>query len=477
MNVRTNNDIKAKSIKIKRPLIKSIILSTAQSNPILATPEKVTIKKEIDDKQSNTYEILNKNDNSNRLQEIKVELKEMQFMESKKSKQVRPPYQPQERHERSDEEMESGRSYSPPLPKSMRLTSVVSNESAKYTGNDKVKRSSRERRSRKKKRKRRQKSYSRSRSSSRHTRSRSYSRSRSKSRSKSYRRSSRSSTRSDSIRRYSKDRKKSANSKHRDVFHTLKKDERNCGCNCNCTNYCKKSAEKRSKDSNNKRHSKSPSFNETKTNYNSINTQNAINLKQNISTANDSLHKKEKNDTKSNGSGQNSQNAKKKMSLTLNSGVLLKPQPIVKLQSSPGTASDSDNDEDDRFDKKYEELLTFETNEDERHEQRLLKALSGIAAKAKQKLQTVTDPTNTNKKNSADPNHDDRSTSKSLKTHHDSARKQKDNSIDQRTERHTPEHRYDDDDYSPRGRNSSRRSSRRDSSSSKGYKSPYVLKV
>lgn len=51
-------------------------------------------------------------------------------------------------------------------------------------------------------------------------------------------------------------------------------------------------------------------------------------------------------------------------------------------------ASDSEID-DEKFDRHYEELLTFETHEDERREQRLLKALSDIAAKAKQKIQSI----------------------------------------------------------------------------------------
>lgn len=78
------------------------------------------------------------------------------------------------------------------------------------------------------------------------------------------------------------------------------------------------------------------------------------------------------------------------------------------------TGSDTENEIDDKFDRKYEELLTFETNEDERREQRLLKALSDIAAKAKQKIQSITDP-NVNvvvKNETADRNHNERSTLK-----------------------------------------------------------------
>lgn len=69
---------------------------------------------------------------------------------------------------------------------------------------------------------------------------------------------------------------------------------------------------------------------------------------------------------------------------------VIKPQPIVKLHSEPGT----DSDDDGKIEREYEELLTFETNEDERREQRLLKALSDIAAKAKQKIQSITNESN-----------------------------------------------------------------------------------
>lgn len=81
------------------------------------------------------------------------------------------------------------------------------------------------------------------------------------------------------------------------------------------------------------------------------------------------------------------------------------------------TGSDTENEIDDKFDRKYEELLTFETNEDERREQRLLKALSDIAAKAKQKIQSITDPNvataaTVAKSPNADRNHNDRVTPK-----------------------------------------------------------------
>lgn len=163
----------------------------------------------------------------------------------------------------------------------------------------------------------------------------------------------------------------------------------------------------------------------------------------------------------------------KKKSMAVTSGILLKQQPIVKLQSSPGSGSDSDNEIDDRFDKKYEELLTFETHEDERREQRLLKALSDIAAKAKQKIQSITDTTVT--KTIADKNHNDqRTVPKTIptKTFKDITRR----SNETRDEPYSDHHVSEDeaDDYSPRNKKHSSRRSRRDStsSSSKDEKTP-----
>lgn len=170
----------------------------------------------------------------------------------------------------------------------------------------------------------------------------------------------------------------------------------------------------------------------------------------------------------------------KKKSVTISSGVLLKQQPIVKLHSSPATGSESETEVDDKFDRKYEELLTFETNEDERREQRLLKALSDIAAKAKQKIQSITD-SNVAKTVHADRNHNERSSApkpnKPLKQNPNKSTEPRD---DRRADRPPSEDRYDNE-YSPREtarkplkRESSKRS-RRDSSyssTSKDEKSP-----
>lgn len=168
----------------------------------------------------------------------------------------------------------------------------------------------------------------------------------------------------------------------------------------------------------------------------------------------------------------------KKKPITINSGILLKQQPIVKLHSSPATESDTENEIDEKFDRKYEELLTFETNEDERREQRLLKALSDIAAKAKQKIQSITD-SGFAKNTHADRDHNDRSALKIDKMVMNNAKKSNEPRDERRLERQASEDRYDND-YSPKDKKSTKRNSskrsRRDSSysssSSKDDKSP-----
>lgn len=149
----------------------------------------------------------------------------------------------------------------------------------------------------------------------------------------------------------------------------------------------------------------------------------------------------------------------------------------MKLHSSPATGSESENEVDDKFDRKYEELLTFETNEDERREQRLLKALSDIAAKAKQKIQSITD-SNVAKTVNADRNHNERSAPKSNKPIKNNTNKTAEARDDRRTDRQPSQDRYDNEhsprDRKPLKRESSKRS-RRDSSyssTSKDEKSP-----
>lgn len=152
----------------------------------------------------------------------------------------------------------------------------------------------------------------------------------------------------------------------------------------------------------------------------------------------------------------------------------MRQTPIVKLHSSPGTDSDSDNEIDDRFDKKYEELLTFETNEDERREQRLLKALSDIAAKAKQKIQSIAD-SNIAKNLHQDRNHNTQATTKIVKSTKDNMKKSNDAHDERHSDKQSSEDRYEND-YSPKDRRYSSHRSRRESSSStsKDDESTYV---
>lgn len=151
----------------------------------------------------------------------------------------------------------------------------------------------------------------------------------------------------------------------------------------------------------------------------------------------------------------------KRSVVTLNSGVLLRQTPIVKLHCSPGTGSDSGDEIDERFDKKYEELLAFETNEDERREQRLLKALSDIAAKAKQKIQSISDPANAHI-SQPDKNHNIDATAKSVQRPIiDEAKSLIIDQDDGHSDRQSSEK-----DFSPNDRRDTARRSRKDSSSS-----------
>lgn len=149
----------------------------------------------------------------------------------------------------------------------------------------------------------------------------------------------------------------------------------------------------------------------------------------------------------------------------------------MKLHSSPATESDTENEIDDKFDRKYEELLTFETNEDERREQRLLKALTDIAAKAKQKIQSISE-SNVAKNTHADRNHNERSIIKSNKLIKINIEKKLIESRDDErySERQTSEDVDDSTQDRKHSKRDSSRHSRRDSSisstSSKEEKTP-----
>lgn len=144
----------------------------------------------------------------------------------------------------------------------------------------------------------------------------------------------------------------------------------------------------------------------------------------------------------------------------------MKPKPIVKLHSEPGT----DSDDDDKIVREYEELLTFETNEDERREQRLLKALSDIAAKAKQKIQLIT--SESNNVTSLPPmvnsiQHDVCAMTTNVKPFSNIVRTA---SIDKSNDRRSTS--CHNDDNSPKLKHSSRRSRKDDDANTKGCKSP-----
>lgn len=148
----------------------------------------------------------------------------------------------------------------------------------------------------------------------------------------------------------------------------------------------------------------------------------------------------------------------------MNNKFSIKPQPIVKLHTDAG----SDSEDGGRIEREYEELLTFE---DERREQRLLKALSGIAAKAKQKIQTISQETKTATIAPLIVNNDH---------HHEVAAKAPYPNLYRNTERQTSHEKSDDrrsasyqnDDYSPRSRQFVRKSRKDEDDSSKKAKAP-----
>lgn len=129
--------------QLKKPLLKSIVLNKTSS---------VSIKQEpVDD-----YPEPNNFSNTETINECSTEHTntDMQFTDNKKHKQIKSFFKLND--------SDNVRSYSPPLPKSSRLASMVSNDSQRtVSGDTKPGRMSRERKSSKKK-KRRRRSYSRS---------------------------------------------------------------------------------------------------------------------------------------------------------------------------------------------------------------------------------------------------------------------------------------------------------------------------
>lgn len=141
----------------KKPLLKSIILSTKKS-----LTEPLKIKRELDEDDSTCEEshskapfdiIVNTECTTPKQSEP---LTAMQFTDTKKTKQINSYFKS------NDFVQQNARSYSPPLPAAHRPVSTVLNDTHQ-TGNSDSRRprSSRDRKSRSKKRKKRRRSYSR----------------------------------------------------------------------------------------------------------------------------------------------------------------------------------------------------------------------------------------------------------------------------------------------------------------------------
>lgn len=142
----------------------------------------------------------------------------------------------------------------------------------------------------------------------------------------------------------------------------------------------------------------------------------------------------------------------------------MKPQPIVKLHSEPGT----DSDGEEKFEREYEELLTFETNEDERREQRLLKALSDIAAKAKQKIQSITNETSMVTVPTMVTNMQQEGEGTRLTYAKPNRNNVRTASNDKSNDRRSTS--YHNDDYSPKSKTAVRRSRKDDDGTNKSWK-------
>lgn len=168
-NVNVNKIASEKpKVHIKKPLLKSIILSTKKS-----LIEPLHIKRELlendndydddeDDSTSETHSkgqfnsiVINTECLTPKTPQPKLHT-EMQFTDTKKTKQINSYFKS------NDFVQQNVRSYSPPLPATHRLASMVTSDSHQ-TGNieSRRSRSSRDRKSRSKKRKKRRRSYSR----------------------------------------------------------------------------------------------------------------------------------------------------------------------------------------------------------------------------------------------------------------------------------------------------------------------------
>lgn len=216
-------------------------------------------------------------------------------------------------------------------------------------------------------------------------------------------------------------------------------------CNRDCSSNCKKMNKKSLNNGSNTNSSKSPSVEYPTTFYNSnsiIPVHSNSSQRDGTSLAKQTIVKKEKKLTPFIDESKCKNTPKfTACKMVSNQKYLIQSKPIVKLHSSP--ESDSG---DEKFDREYEELLTFETIEDERREQRLLKALSDIAAKAKQKIQSITESNSSNV--NIPTKHLDDSTSKCsyIKTYKESV-KQLDDIADDKSEKSSNHYNDGDDDY------------------------------
>lgn len=337
---------KQKKRKPKKPIIPSFILSP-RNNEIAAL--RTTIKEEVlsDDNADFEAKKLKFHEKSSKRKKNSSSTSRSLKMLCKMEQSTSVNYRPSSRENRLKRRDSRDRSYS--KRRKVRESSSESNRSSH-----------------------RSRSISRDRSPSRSESYRSESRdSRSRSRTRSHSRSTdsygssssgSSSYSSDSDRRsYSRDRCRS--SRESDDSRANRRERRKCSPGCRCTKYCRRS------DSNERKAKRSPTPTRPRASNNNSMSKSTNQITSSVFDAT-----KRRNESL----------------IATPKKIAVKPKPAVKLHSI--IASDSDA-EDEKFERNYEDMLTFETTEDERREQRLLKALSDIAAKAKQKIQSIINET------------------------------------------------------------------------------------
>lgn len=151
MNANQQNvDRKKFKFKLKKPLLKSIILSTAK-------PTSISVKSE----QENNCNSNSVSDINSRQENLATNLVEEQLIGNIHEEDEGTPFKMQKNNKHISLKSDDHRSYSPPLPKSSKIASIISSGSQNPSNTEKQSRISRERKSSKKK-KRRRRSYSRS---------------------------------------------------------------------------------------------------------------------------------------------------------------------------------------------------------------------------------------------------------------------------------------------------------------------------